>query len=236
MPNEERRSNPGRIFWGLALILVGALVLFYRYDVYDFGYLFSRWWPAIFILIGISILVGNRFRRAGAGIFFILFGTFFLLWEFDVLEYDIWRNLWPAALILLGLWVILRPVFRPRAGNPNDVPPIQGHDIDISAVFTGIKRRVDSRNFRGGEVTAVFGGADLDLTAAGLEGGKATLEATAIFGGVNIIVPRNWRVVNNGTPILGGFDSKHISPSETDAVATLYVRGTAVFGGVTIKN
>ncbi|MBN1938690.1 MAG: hypothetical protein JW843_03825 [Candidatus Aminicenantes bacterium] len=235
MANEKRNPNPGRIFWGLALILVGTLILLNRFDIWDFGYLIADWWPAIFILIGISILIGNGFRRPGTGIFFILLGTFFLLWNFDILRYDIWRNLWPAGLILLGLWIILRPAFRGR-NNPGEIPPVQGNDIDISAVFNGVKRRIDSPNFRGGEVAAVFGGADLDLTGAGLEGGKATVEATAIFGGVDIFVPRNWRVVTNGTAILGSYDQKHRNPAEGEAAATLYVRGTAIFGGVTIKN
>jgi predicted membrane protein len=235
MANERRNPNPGRIFWGLALILVGALILFQRFDFWDFGYLIADWWPAIFILIGISILIGNGFRRPGAGIFFVLFGTLFLLWNLGILRYDIWHHLWPAGLIVLGLWIILRPAVR-RRDNPGEVPPVQGNDIDISAVFNGVKRRIDSRDFKGGEVTAVFGSADIDLTGAGLEGGKATLEATAIFGGIDIIVPRDWRIVNNGTPILGSFDQKHRNPSEGEAAATLYVRGTSIFGGVTIKN
>jgi len=235
MANETRNPNPGRIFWGLVLILTGALILLYRFDIWDFGWLFSTWWPAIFILIGISILIGNRFRRPGTGIFFILFGTFFLLWHLDVLRYDIWRNLWPAALIVLGLWIILRPVMRPR-NKTNEIPPAQGNDIDVSAVFSGLKRRVDSRNFKGGEVAAVFGGLDLDLTPAGLEGGKATLEATAVLGSVTVFVPRNWRVVLDGTPVLGSYDMKHVNPSESETAATLYIRGAAVLGGVTIKN
>ncbi len=72
MSAENRRSDPGRIFWGLVLILIGALVLFLRYDFWDFGYLLSTWWPSILILIGISILIGNRFRRWGAGLILIL--------------------------------------------------------------------------------------------------------------------------------------------------------------------
>jgi len=237
MSNERRRSDPGRIFWGLVLILIGCLVLFLRYDFWDFGYLFSTWWPAILILVGLSILIGNRFRRPGAGLVLIVIGGLFLAWELGYLEIDVWRKIWPAALIVLGIWIIFRPAGRARrSGTGGVAAPVPGDDIDATAVFSGTKRRVDSPAFKGGEVTAVFGGADLDLTGAGLEGGRATVEATAIFGGVDIIVPRSWRVVMEGTPILGGFTLKHVNPPEAEAKATLHVRGTAIFGGVTVKD
>ena len=234
MSHETRRSDPGRIFWGLVLILVGALVLLKRFDFWDLGYVLSTWWPAILILIGISILIGNRFRRPVAGLILILIGAMFLAWELGYLEIDVWRRVWPAALIILGLWIIFRPSHRSRSAGP--AAPAPGGDIDVTAVFSAAKRRIEAQSFKGGEVTAVFGGADLDFSGAGLEGGRATVEATAIFGGVDIIVPRNWRVVMDGTPILGGFNLKHVNPPEAEARATLHVRGTAIFGGVTVKD
>ncbi|MHB8055578.1 MAG: LiaF transmembrane domain-containing protein [Candidatus Aminicenantales bacterium] len=234
MSDERRHSHSGRVFWGLVLILVGALVLFKPFDIYDLGYLFSTWWPAIFILIGISMLIENGFRRPLGGVLFILFGALFLLHELDYFDFDVWRHVWPIGLIILGLWILFRPILRSRSREA--IPPAAANDIDLAAIFSGTKRRIDAPNFKGGEVSAVFGQADLDFTGAGLEGGKATVEASAIFGGITIIVPRDWRVVANGTPVLGSFDVKHKNPPETEAKATLYVRGTAVFGSVTIKD
>jgi len=234
MSDHSNRLNAGRVFWGLVLIGIGALFLFDRLGFHDFGYLISTWWPAIFILIGISMLIGNGFRRPAPGLIFILIGGFFLLRELDILEYNAWHYVWPAALIALGIWLILRPAFRSRSGE--SIPPTRGRDLDVTAVFSSIKRRVETSAFKGGDVTAVFGGADIDFHGAGLEGGRATIEATAIFGGIDIFVPRDWKVVTDGTPILGGFDQKHRNPPDAEAKATLYIRGTAIFGGVTIKN
>jgi len=147
---------------------------------------------------------------------------------------DVWRKIWPAVLIVLGAWIIFRPSRRRQ--DRFRAAPAPGGDIDVTAVFSGAKRRVEARNFKGGEATAVFGGVDLDLTGAGLEGGQATMEATAIFGGVDIIVPRDWKVVLDGTPILGGVSMKHANPPESEVQSTLHVRGTAIFGGVTVKD
>ena len=173
--SEYRHSHSSRIFWGLVLILIGVLVLFERFGFHDFWYLVSTWWPAVFILIGISILLGNGFRRPGAGLFFIIFGGFFLLWELDILEYGAWHYLWPAGLIALGLWIILHPAFRHH--GPEGIPKISGNDLELTCIFSGVKRRVETTAFKGGQVTAIFGGADVDFTRTGLEGGKAVGES-----------------------------------------------------------
>ena len=73
------QKTQGRIFWGLLLIVLGVLFLFDQMDKLDFGDLVGRYWPVVFILIGISILLSNNFQNVGSGIFFILFGAFFLL-------------------------------------------------------------------------------------------------------------------------------------------------------------
>jgi len=234
MMSEHRRSSANSIFWGLVLILVGILILSERFGFHDLGHLFSTWWPAVFILIGISMLLGEGSRRPGAGLFFIIFGVFSLLLENDVLGHDAWHYIWPAGLIAVGLWIILRPAFRHH--GLEEMPKMKGNDLDLTCVLSGVKRRVETAAFKGGQVTAVFGGADVDFTHTGLEGGKAVIEATAIFGGINIIVPRDWKVVVDGSPILGGIEEKHRNPPEAEVRATLYIKGTSIFGGITIKD
>jgi len=230
----EHRNYQSRIFWGLVLVIVGALFLADRMGGFDFGTMIGDYWPVIFIVLGLSILIGSGFRRPGLGLFFIVFGTLFLLFHLDVLDYDIWEYVWPAAIIVFGLWLLLRPVLRHRTAEK--FPDIKENDFDLTCVFSGMKRRIESQNFKGGQATAVMGGLELDFTAAGLEGGKATVDATAIMGGVDIRVPANWRVVVDGTPILGGIDDKHRNVPDAEAKATLFVKATAILGGVTIKS
>ena len=230
----EHRNYQSRIFWGLVLVIVGALFLADRMGGFDFGTMIGDYWPVIFIVLGLSILIGSGFRRPGTGVFFIVFGIIFLLSQLDILEYDVWEYIWPAAIILVGLWLLLRPVFRHR--NAERFPDIKENDFDLTCVFSGMKRRIESQNFRGGQATAVMGGLELDFTSAGLEGGKATIDTTAILGGVDIRVPGNWRVVIDGTPILGGIDDKHRNVPDAEAKGTLFIKATAILGGVTIKS
>ena len=233
-------GHSGRIFAGLVLIVIGGLFLLDRLGEFDFGTMLSRYWPVIFFLIGISTLISNGFRRIGSALFFFLLGGVFLAMEFDLLGEDIWNYIWPAAIILVGLWLLVRPAFRlggsESARGAGKIPGIKDSDVDIVAMFSGQKRRIEATAFRGGRATALFGGAELDLTGATLAEGKATLELTAIFGGVDLRVPRNWRVVVDAVPILGGVDDKRAPVAEADVKATLYVKATAIFGGIDIKN
>ncbi len=229
-------GHSGRIFAGLVLIVIGGLFLLDQLGEFDFGTMISRYWPVIFFLIGISILISNGFRRIGSALFFFLLGGVFLAMEFDLLGEDIWNYIWPAAIILVGLWLLVRPAFRHHEGGSDKVPGVKESDVDIVGMFSGQKRRIESTAFRGGRATALFGGAELDLTGATLAEGKATLELTAIFGGIDLRVPRNWRLVVDAVPILGGVDDKRAPVAEADVKATLYVKATAIFGGIDIKN
>jgi len=85
-------------------------------------------------------------------------------------------------------------------------------------------------------VSAVFGGATLDMREARLDPG-ATVDALALFGGVDVIVPTGWRVDLGGLPIFGGYDDKTTGDGDLPPDApVLRVAATAIFGGVDVKN
>jgi predicted membrane protein len=77
---------------------------------------------------------------------------------------------------------------------------------------------------------------ELDFSQAKLEGNQATIEVTAMFGGIDVFVPRDWKVVVDASAILGGVDNKHRQAEESVIKATLFVKATALFGGIDIKN
>ncbi|MCJ7589112.1 MAG: cell wall-active antibiotics response protein [Candidatus Aminicenantes bacterium] len=230
----SHRHGSGRIFWGLVLIIIGSLFLLDRMGELDFGHIIGHFWPVVFILIGFSILINSGFRDVGSGMFFILFGAIFLLFELGVLDHHFWHYVWPLAIIVLGLWIILKPVLRGSAGR--DFPQIKEDDLDATAVFTSLKRRIESKAFKGGEATAVFGSMDLDFTPAALAEAQATVELTAVFGGIDIRVPKDWKIVLSSSPILGGIHDRRSAPRESGEAATLYLKATAVFGGIEIKD
>ena len=116
--------------------------------------------------------------------------------------------------------------------------PVGDDYIDYVNIFSGGERQIVSQNFTGGKVTAIFGGSEIDLTRASLAPGISDLELACIFGGTTIIVPDNWFVTIEVTPVLGGFgDSRKLSPGRTvDSTKQLVIKGAVIFGGGEIKS
>jgi predicted membrane protein len=225
------QKSQGRIFWGILLIFLGVLFLLDQMDRIDFGDLVGRYWPVIFILIGVSILLSNNFKNVGSGVFFILFGAFFLLFRLRVLDRALWHYIWPLAIIGAGLWILLRPAWHPDREKASESA---GDDLNINQVFSGTSRKIVSQSFRGGKADVVFGSAEIDLRGARLAGGQATLVLSAVFGSIEVYVPRDWQVQIQGTPVLGSIESHRKAPGAA-AAETLTIKGSAVFGSVEVK-
>jgi predicted membrane protein len=85
-------------------------------------------------------------------------------------------------------------------------------------------------------VLPIFGSAEIDLRNAKLAGGQATLVLSAVFGGIEVAVPREWEVVLEGSPVLGSIESRKTAASEGAKTGTLHVKGSAVFGSIEIKD
>jgi predicted membrane protein len=224
-------KSQGRIFWGLLLIVLGGLFLLDQMDRIDFGDLIGRYWPVVFIILGFSILLSNNFRNVGSGLFFIVFGAFFLLVRLRIFDRMVWSYIWPLAIIAVGVWILVRPAWHPDR-KKGDMTTAD--DLDINQVFSGSSRKIESQSFRGGKADVVFGSAELDLRGARLAGGQATLVLSAVFGGIEVYVPRDWQVVLEGSPVLGSIESRK-AVSDVPKTQTLTIKGSAVFGSIEVK-
>ncbi len=230
---------------GLILAGIGVLLLLQNLGIVIVENLWD-YWPVLLIVAGMSKLlhswgVGGR---VGGGIVAAL-GILLLLRNFGVIHGDVWGYFWPAILIAIGLGMLLRAIesgghpwagtgWRPRAAL-NDESTV--HSAGIHAVFSHAESSFDTQQFEGGEVNAVFGGVELDLSRAAIKGDQACLECNAVFGGVEVTVPETWTVVVRGTGIFGGFSDETVPPVRGDVKSpSLLVTGSAVFGGVTVKN
>jgi hypothetical protein len=143
---------------------------------------------------------------------------------------------WPSIFIIIGVIFI---VTKRKGWNSVNTGPVGGDDyIDYVHVFSGGERQIVSENFRGGKVTAIFGGSEIDLTKAKLAPGVSELEIACVFGGATIIVPDDWNVKIEVVPVLGGFgDSRKLLPGRTvDTTRQLVIKGAVVFGGGEIKS
>lgn len=234
MNNYNRQQNrQGGIWGGVILIIIGIFLLLKRLDLHLPHWLFS--WEMILIVIG--ILVGARRNFQGsAWIILIVIGGFFLLDDIVWLGFSMRHFIWPMILVVAGAFLIAnssekrrnRELFIPEGDDVSDY-------VNINSTFSGEKKIVLSKNFKGGFVTTTFGGAELNLSQADIVG-TATLEVQCLFGGVEIIVPPSWEVRTDLSSIFGGIDDKRAQPLAVNSNKILFIKGSCTFGGVDIKS
>lgn len=108
--------------------------------------------------------------------------------------------------------------------------------LNIDAIFSGVNRKMMSKNFQGGKITAAFGGADLDLTQVDFNG-VVTIQVDIIFGGVKMIVPPHWDIRTEVTNIAAGLEDKRFfREGGVDPNKIVVLKGTILFGGLEIKS
>jgi len=219
------------IIAGLILILKKSTVLPQPLDHFIDNVIFS--WQMLLIAIGVVSLIGSDNKTPG--IVLISVGGFFLIPELFTDFFRSFNFFWPALFIVIGVVLLLNS--RRLSGIASYKGESKADIIDIVNIFSGAERQLITDNFKGGKITAVFGGGEVNLTRCSLAPGDNVIEITCIFGGTTIIVPENWNVIIEVTPILGGFSDnrKIIGDVMRDNTRTLAVRGTVIFGGGEIK-
>jgi predicted membrane protein len=101
-----------------------------------------------------------------------------------------------------------------------------------------VKKNILSKNFKGGEITNVFGGSEVNLSQADIEK-TATLELVNVFGGTRLIIPANWEVHSELVSVFGNIeDKRNIQPNLKLRKCTkvLVLKGNTFMGGIEIKS
>lgn len=234
MRSQRQRSTAAQMVIGFAVIFMGFVFLLDNLGWLDIDYNL-QFWPVILIVAGLLKISQARSERGSVvGGILLLAGAVFLLQGFGWF-YISWRVMAPLLIIAAGLLVVFKSTRKPATPDALGDMPAEGGDalLNVTAILGGFQRRVTSQDFRGGEVTAMFGGCELDLREANIAS-EAVLTTFALCGGITVKVPIDWTVEMEGTPILGGFDEKTAVPK--DRSKRLIVRGYAIMGGVEIRN
>jgi len=229
-----RGRGRGGVVTGAIFILIGLAFLLDHLGIISIGNLW-RFWPMLLVLTG---LLNFLSQRRGWGVLLMLAGVLLQLNELGIAHFG-WATFWPIMLIALGLFVMWGSM---QWGSKPAVSTSAGGDprttLNEAVVFGGLERRMTSQDFQGGDITAIFGGVELDLTEANMQADQATLAITAIFGGVEVRVPPSWQVAFRGAPIFGGIEDKTRTARVDDPAShkTLVITGAVIFGGLEIKN
>lgn len=241
---ETNSSNlDRRVVAGLLLIVAGGLLLLDQINLLPIDirhYLIS--WKTLLIGIGLITLSNRENRTTG----FILIGLGVIFWMPEIFSYSLrFRDVfWPAILIGIGL-IILTKRGDPTPGKGGktrvfsaDSRPMENPDeiIDELAIFGGGNTKITSNNFRGGKITAIFGGTDIEMKSAIPSKEGCTIDTFILFGGSKLIVPDDWQIKSEVVSIFGGFSDKRLSPQVNNPEKMLVVKGVVLFGGVELKS
>lgn len=221
------RLSP-RVLFGAAVILVGVLLLASTTGVYDTGRLLV-YVPSLLIVVGVASLVTDWRGNLGGSLVLILVGGVWQAVALDLLTWAAALAYWPLLLILFGLSLVAGRLGSRAAATDDDW-------LDLLAVLGGRVARVTSQTFRGADATVVLGGIDLDLRDAAVVDSPARVDVRAVFGGVELAVPRDWNVRLDVVPVLGAAEDERLRTERDHEGVDLVVGGFVAFGGVSVTD
>jgi predicted membrane protein len=185
--------------------------------------------PSLFVLLGLYALVTSGFRNLFGPLVVIALAGAWQIAALDLVPEADLVSFWPAVVILFGVSLLLG---RMRT-KPEEVDE---RGVDGIAIFGGRNQRVTSSRFAGADLTALFGGYELDLRDAEVADRPARISAVAVFGGVDVIVPRGWNVRLDVLPIFGGAEDERPRRETEHEETDLVVTGFAAFGGISVND
>jgi predicted membrane protein len=212
---------------GIFIVLVGISILVEETDI--LRYIF----PVLLMVFGLVKIFGTRSSSSRIlGTILVFLGFMFLV--------EAW-SLWPILIILLGLNILWKGVGQKSVRRSAGRTMSGSGFVKDFVLFGGSERVVDSPAFEGGDVSAVFGGVELDLRRADIEPDReAVLDVFVLFGSTEITIPPSWEVSQEATAIFGAVEDQTRAavsgPVAGERRRRLVIRGYALFGGIEIKN
>ena len=225
-----------RIWAGTLLLLTGLFYLLYNFNALPFivpPYVFS--WQMAVILTGVYFLYKSFFK----GMLVIVVGTYFILPLTGMIQPIEIEKMWPALLILLGVLILFGSGFKKK--NKKNITSmktsVNEELFEITTIMGGDSRQLSSYDFKGGKITAIMGGVELDMTNCYLSKEGCIIDLSVIMGGISLKISREWNIKSEITPIMSGIEDEdqYSNNVHIDPAATIILRGSVVMGGIEIK-
>jgi hypothetical protein len=195
--DQTDRSDLTPVALGLCLVGLGVVLILHNVGVLDAAEALRLWPVALIVLGGVmlySTVRGGDMRRSGVSVGAV-----------------VW-------VVILGM--ILSYAFD-RRSSASPLP--EGH-VNVFAVMSGDRQPLAPGQFRGGRMTTVMGGAQLDLRQSTLAPGEtAVVDVFTAMGGGVIRVPQDWRVEIEATAVAGGIKDdrpRRTTPKDSERSAT----------------
>jgi predicted membrane protein len=249
-----RRRRKNNVIAGLFLLFAATVITIRQVEPSLVpGWLFS--WPMILIVVGFFVGILTRFRDF-AWLILMGIGAFFLA-DRAITDFDAGRFIIPVAIAGVGLILIFasgrkkhrdkdedRGLYYKVTVGTVDEPEPETEEypgkhspdgIDAVSIFGNVKKVIYSKNFQGGEIVSIFGGAEINLSQADFKS-PIILEIVQIFSGAKLIVPPHWTIRSEAVAIFGGIEDKRPPQAHVNTDKVLILQGTALFAGIEIRS
>lgn len=223
-------KDKGNLIWGIILIVVGIIIGLNSLGIANINIFFDGWWTLFIIIPSLADIIKRPNKASNYG--WLVLGIVLLLCAQDILKFEvIGKLIFPAILVFIGLSLL----FKDKVGKKvkEKIKTLNEEELEeYYATFSGQEINKAGEVFNGASLNAIFGGIDLKLQDAKIQK-DILINATAVFGGIDIIVPSNVNVKVQSTSIFGGTDNK--ITKQTENLPTIYVKAFCLFGGTDIK-
>lgn len=219
------------ILWGIVLVTLGIIFGLNALEITDIDIFFDGWWT-LFIIVPCFIDLFNDKDKTG-NIIGLIIGIVLLLCSQDLFEFElVWKLMIPTILVIIGLSFIFKDAINSKVRK--EINKLNKNETnEYCATFGGQKVNFDNEEFKGCTLSAVFGGVECDLRDTLIKE-DTVINVCAVFGGVDIKVPKGVNIKVTSTPLFGGVTNKVKNSKEQDT-KTIYINATCIFGGVDIK-
>ena len=221
------------ILWGIVILVIGIIWGLNALGITNITIFFEGWWTFLIIIPSLISLITKE-SKIWSGIFLVIGIVLFLCTRGIISFTLISKLIIPFILIVIGLSLIFKNTIDKRLKERIEAIKKDNEKIEEYCVTFGTENiSYQNQEFKGAKVDSIFGSILFDLKNATITKDQI-INVNAIFGGVDIIVPKNVNIKVKSTPIFGGTSNK-VKTVFNENLPTIYINSVTMFGGVDIK-
>lgn len=226
-----------KIFWGLFFLVAAAAIIVNQLGYYTDINLFSL----LCTIFLIPIFITSLFKLQFPGMLFSLAFLAIIYQEpLGIEELTPWPVLFTALLGSIGLSIIFGRshiykcchLGRHHEHFDKIINEEDDENVVVEVNFGSSVKYVNTDDFKSAKLRSSFGALKVYFDNAKIKGDSATIRLDASFSGVEIYIPKEWKIVSKIDTSLGSVDMKNNSNEVTKKTVTL--TGSVSLSGVEI--
>ncbi len=227
-----------KLFWGLFFITAGAFIILDH--VYSFTNI--RLISLLLTIFLVAVFLKSLFKLKFGGMLFSLAFLCIIYSEpLNLENITPWPVLLTALLGTIGLSILFNKHCFYKKGcfskyHRNDFSEVvnneDGDKVNFSVNFGSSIKYINSEDFKIANLKCSFGGMKVYFDNAKIIGETATVNLDVSFSGVELYIPKDWKIINKADISLGAIEEKNSGDSK--AKKTIVLTGKVSLSGVEI--